>query len=764
MNLGDQVNALGWYEKALEINNDYAPAINNLANLKKQSEGEALHKEAIRLHIQGDIKNAENLYRQAIDIGFLNETTFSNLGVIYKNSERPEEAIALYKKAIEINPNDPNVHANLGNLYREHGKLDEALAFTLKSLELKPNNPDAYYNLGGIYKDLGNLDQALASTLKSLELKPDNPTAHMNLGGIYKELGNLDQALASTLKSLELKPDNPDSHSNLGGIHKDLGNLDQALASTLKSLELKADNPTALNNIKAFIDQLTTSPANAHYLTKAYEVLINSDNITHQKLSTLFNQAFLPTIQEATKSDPLISADNNALNNLVADWRLRKSLTLLIPPHQDIENFLIDLRKEILILAANHKSIPKYLKPFTEALATQCFLNEYVYAQSPEEEELVNWLIKNSRVSQDLFNQYLAIIACYKPIHQLNLSSEWLKNYPRPCYESRALLQTQLEEPKKEERIKVSIQSGLEIADAISLKVQAIYEANPYPRYRHADHTHKSLTKKISEIIKLESTTDYLPFSEALSTNHAQPKVLIAGCGTGNQVIAASRYKNAQITSIDLSRSSLAYAIRKTQEYKMNNVSFKKMDLLDVIDLSEKFDTIECSGVLHHMENPAKGLTALNNQLKPNGYIKLGLYSEIARHDITKARNRIKQLGLKSTVNCIKEFRQQVLQGEFKELTNLPNFGRDFYSLSEFRDLCFHVQEHLFTTESLQALLDNHGLIFCGFILPESILKVYKEQFPDDSDMTNLNNWGRFEEQQPTTFSGMYQFWAYKPS
>ena len=37
LNLGNKDTALEWYEKALEININYAPAINNLASLKRQS-------------------------------------------------------------------------------------------------------------------------------------------------------------------------------------------------------------------------------------------------------------------------------------------------------------------------------------------------------------------------------------------------------------------------------------------------------------------------------------------------------------------------------------------------------------------------------------------------------------------------------------------------------------------------------------------------------------------------------------------------------
>ena len=142
--------------------------------------------------------------------------------------------------------------------------------------------------------------------------------------------------------------------------------------------------------------------------------------------------------------------------------------------------------------------------------------------------------------------------------------------------------------------------------------------------------------------------------------------------------------------------------------------------------------------------------------------ISSALYSELARKLIVKARKIIQRLGIKSDAESIKEFRKRVLDGELEDLLELPNFGRDFYTLSEFRDLCFHVKEHRFTIESLNKLLNCNGLTFCGFILPEQIKALYQEQYPEDSDMTSLTNWGKFEEENPSTFRSMYQFWAQK--
>ena len=193
----------------------------------------------------------------------------------------------------------------------------------------------------------------------------------------------------------------------------------------------------------------------------------------------------------------------------------------------------------------------------------------------------------------------------------------------------------------------------------------------------------------------------------------------------------------------------------------MKNVIFEKMDLLNIADLVGMFDIIECSGVLHHMDKPSDGLSALIQKLKPGGYIKIGLYSEIARNVVVEARKIIQTLGINSTPISIREFRQKVLSGEYQELSPLQQ-RRDFYSISTCRDLCFHVQEHRFTTESLQKLLDSHGLTFCGFMVPSHIKKLYQEKYPEDNEMTSLFNWGAFEEEHPSTFTNMYQFWAQK--
>ena len=89
-------------------------------------------------------------------------------------------------------------------------------------------------------------------------------------------------------------------------------------------------------------------------------------------------------------------------------------------------------------------------------------------------------------------------------------------------------------------------------------------------------------------------------------------------------------------------------------------------------------------------------------------------------------------------------------------------FSRDFFSLSECRDLLFHAQEHRLTLPEIAAFMGDNGLRFIGFELDLPAKRNYARQFPDDVAMTDPMQWHRYETDNPRTFLGMYQFWVQK--
>ena len=72
-----------------------------------------------------------------------------------------------------------------------------------------------------------------------------------------------------------------------------------------------------------------------------------------------------------------------------------------------------------------------------------------------------------------------------------------------------------------------------------------------------------------------------MPFKS--NFNSEKLNILIAGCGTGKHLLHAQRYKNAAITGIDLSASSLNYAQRKLNELGIKSVDLIQMDIHSVL-------------------------------------------------------------------------------------------------------------------------------------------------------------------------------------
>jgi len=163
--------------------------------------------------------------------------------------------------------------------------------------------------------------------------------------------------------------------------------------------------------------------------------------------------------------------------------------------------------------------------------------------------------------------------------------------------------------------------------------------------------------------------------------------------------------------------------------------------------------------VLHHLADLFAGWRALFALVRPGGVMKVGLYSEIARRNIVAAREWLAAHGYTASPQDIRRGRHDLLAGEFPNRMPLPP---DFYSVSECRDLLFHVQEHRTSLPAIATFLAEQNAAFLGFLLPPATLEAYRRRFPNDPSMTSLDRWHQFETDNPDTFLGMYQFWIEK--
>ena len=759
--------------------------------LQKLSEKD-LKAKSINNHIKGNLDEAEKGYIAFLRNGYSDADIISNYALICEEKGENEKAIRLYEKcaksfpnhiysklnlsflyyklnqleiaekiieeAIQLKPSLPNGHCIRGLILKGLDKYDESRLSLEKAIELDKNYFDAYINLGLLNKDSNKYNEAEEYYLKALEINNKSAIAHLNLGACYKEKQDLDKAILHTKMAIEIDNKLENCYLNLATIYNQIGDYKKSLSLTKKELLLHKHSELSYQLISELIKKgevLNTSEKDNRELLKN---LLNRKDISHRELFGNINSLISKEILEELSILESKLYENNKFNILIKDKELVKALSLLIFCSPLWEKVLGNIRKNILLNYSDKDKISNSIFNFIIGLGSQCFLNEYVYYISTEEKDQLKELKKiiNNNKNQDY---KLAIISCYQSLSSINDEIINLNTYIPNKKELNNLLNLQFKELNAEKKISKGIKKIGNIKDSTSKEVKNQYELNPYPRWRYNSYAKENKLNFLSVINSEISPNTIKPNSVQLTNKKIN--ILIAGCGTGIQIIEASRYSNCEITAIDLSNSSISYAKRKVDEYGLKNINFIEMDLLELTSLNKRFDLIECSGVLHHMNEPSKGLSNLFDVLEPEGFLKLGLYSKYAREEILKARKLIKEKDIKPNIDGIRNFRNDLLNGEIKEVNEISNWS-DFYSTSMCRDLCFHTHENCYTLIEIKNMLKVSNLEFLGFTLSKEIRDKYQIDNKDKDSLKNLELWDKFEKLNPNSFREMYQFWSRK--
>ena len=105
-----------------------------------------------------------------------NATPRIELGNLYFDAERYDEAIKWYEDALRLDPNDVNVSTDLGVCYYYTNQPDRALAQFEKSLKIDPKHAKTLLNVG-IVRAFGkqDLDGASQAWQQVIKLSPDSP-------------------------------------------------------------------------------------------------------------------------------------------------------------------------------------------------------------------------------------------------------------------------------------------------------------------------------------------------------------------------------------------------------------------------------------------------------------------------------------------------------------------------------------------------------------------------------------------------------------
>ena len=131
-----------------------------------------------------------------------------NLGRLYEEQGRLEEAQGEYQAAFVLNPKDFLACLNLGNLAARRRDWPTALRFYERAEALEPRSDDVQSNLGGAWLAAGDLARAEEHLDRALALNPRNLPALQNKTLLLARRGDLAGARELNRRLLEIDPEN----------------------------------------------------------------------------------------------------------------------------------------------------------------------------------------------------------------------------------------------------------------------------------------------------------------------------------------------------------------------------------------------------------------------------------------------------------------------------------------------------------------------------------------------------------------------------
>lgn len=256
-NLGDYKEAIKWAKDAIGKDKKYADAYYNL--------GIAYRELAKQTHNPKDAEQGEQAFRNATEASSRHYLANFELGNLYRDQGKYDEAIMRYKIALEIQPMAGQIWQALGNTYLKQGNNERAQWAFEKAMAaggggVSGPTGGSHLEMGLLYIRQKNYPLAEKELTLAKQQEPDNPRVLFNLAfvklgqaeevrarqGAPAAQGLYQQALTEFQAVLQTKHDYPDAAYNVGYIYARLNQLPMAQQWYEKTLQIDPDYPRAL--------------------------------------------------------------------------------------------------------------------------------------------------------------------------------------------------------------------------------------------------------------------------------------------------------------------------------------------------------------------------------------------------------------------------------------------------------------------------------------------------------------------------------------
>lgn len=287
---------------------------------------------ALARHQQGDLAEAERLYRALIAVEPQNAEALHLLGYVALQTGRWQAAADWIGRSLQVDPTQAAARLNLGVALRNLRQLDAALTCLDGLLARAPDHAEALNNRADVLMELARPREALESLERALRVQPRFPEALNNRGRALQALGQHVLALESFDFALRLEPSFARAHNNRGTALRHLNRLEEALASFDRALQFDSQSPFALYNrgntllelerhedaLQCFEQLLRHNPQDAETLSNCSIALLRLGRLEES----------LAALRQALELQPKFPrALNNLGNTLRKLGRLEEALT-----------------------------------------------------------------------------------------------------------------------------------------------------------------------------------------------------------------------------------------------------------------------------------------------------------------------------------------------------------------------------------------------------------------------------------------------------
>jgi Flp pilus assembly protein TadD len=335
--------------------------------------------QGVAAHNQGNLQEAERLYRAILQVQPKHPDANHNLGLLAIAKNQPAVALPLFKLAVGVDPNIEQfwlsyiealiaeqhfddakralkkgkkkgvskekikaltknlMSVKQGNIsspvpsqlemqklinHYQQGLHSDAEKLAILLVRQFPNHAFAWKILGAIYQALGHMTDALAAGSKAVELDPKDNQAQNGLGVILEDLGRFEEAEACYRLAVRLKYDYPEAHYNLGITLNQLGRAEEAEKSYKKAIVLKPNYAEAHTHLGTTLQELgRLDDAETSY--RAAIALKYDHAQAHSNLGIILYirgdiESGMESLKEADRIDPNLESNKIMLSILLA--------------------------------------------------------------------------------------------------------------------------------------------------------------------------------------------------------------------------------------------------------------------------------------------------------------------------------------------------------------------------------------------------------------------------------------------------------------